>query len=159
MIYFKKIFGVVVLGLFLSACTSTQSEDKASPVTYKIALPPKISQSTSTEFIPYEIATSSTGASNSAENKCLINKGLVKKITRSNGNTYTVCDFGDNKQCELWSLFRNQCPVGGVSITNYQTEAEIFCLVNGGKLELEQELCIVEGNSCSLSDYDEGLCF
>lgn len=48
---------------------------------------------------------------------------------------YGVCLFEDNRQCEEWALLRGQCPVGGLKITGYENEAQIYCAITGGKVE------------------------
>ena len=53
----------------------------------------------------------------------------------SNGGEYGVCFFEDNRQCEEWALFRGACPVGGLKITGYENNAEIFCVITGGEIE------------------------
>lgn len=54
---------------------------------------------------------------------------------RGDGGEYGICLFEDNRQCEEWSLLRGDCPVGGLKIAGYENNAEIFCVITGGKIE------------------------
>jgi putative hemolysin len=71
---------------------------------------------------------------NPASKNC-IKKGGTLEIRKNKMGEYGVCLFEDNRQCEEWTLFRNQCPVGGLKITGYDNEAEIYCVITGGKVE------------------------
>ena len=42
---------------------------------------------------------------------------------------YGVCMFEDNRQCEEWALMHGDCPVGGLKITGYENEAEVYCAI------------------------------
>jgi hypothetical protein len=43
--------------------------------------------------------------------------------TRGDGGQYGVCFFEDNQQCEAWALLCGNCPVGGLNVTSYATDA------------------------------------
>lgn len=81
------------------------------------------------------IATSiiSVYASN-VNNICLDNGGQVINKTNCAGKKYKLCVFTDNRQCTLHALKKGYCPVGGIKITGYDNEAQIYCAVNGGKV-------------------------
>lgn len=71
---------------------------------------------------------------NPASENCIKNGGTLE-IRKNKMGEYGVCLFEDNRQCEEWALFRDQCPVGGLKITGYDNDAEIYCAITGGKVE------------------------
>jgi len=71
---------------------------------------------------------------NPASENCLQVGGQLEIRQNKNGQ-YGVCLFEDNRQCEEWALFRGQCPVGGLKITGYENDAEIYCAITGGQVE------------------------
>jgi hypothetical protein len=109
-----------------------------------------------------------------------INKGGTLLIQKSgNGGEYGICIFEDNRQCEEWALFRGECPVGGVKITGYVTQAAQYCVITGGSYKVssqqdnkyyelifhylvppkEQGTCTFNnGKSCDVWDYFNGKC-
>lgn len=75
-----------------------------------------------------------TGIANPASANCIKQKGTLK-IRDNKMGQYGVCLFEDNRQCEEWALLRGQCPVGGLKITGYDNEAQIYCAITGGNVE------------------------
>jgi hypothetical protein len=71
---------------------------------------------------------------NPASENC-IKLGGILEIRNNDKGQYGVCIFEDNRQCEEWALLRNQCPAGGLKITGYTNDAEIFCAITGGTVE------------------------
>ena len=69
---------------------------------------------------------------NPASQNCEERGGQLTFAQDPNGGTYGVCVFPDGKQCEEWAMFRGECPVGGVDVTGYVTEAARFCAITGG---------------------------
>ena len=78
-----------------------------------------------------------------------------------------VCYFEDNLQCEEWALLRGDCPVGGVKVTGYATEAARYCAITGGTYAAtgkngqadEQGTCtFTTGVRCDAWDYYNGKC-
>jgi len=69
------------------------------------------------------------GSPNPSGVNCLKKGGTLKAK-----NSPTVCYFEDNKQCEVWALFRNECPQGGVKVTGL-TKAARYCVLLGGKYQ------------------------
>ena len=51
------------------------------------------------------------GMPNPASVHCIDQGGISKMEKDALGNTYGVCVFKDNRQCEQWALFRGECPV------------------------------------------------
>jgi len=97
---------------------------------------------------------------------CTDNGGDIIKKTRGDGKEYDICLFEDNRQCELLSLFNNECPVGGFKITGYITEAAAYCAILGGKYsitgstdDIEDGTCtFFSGNICNVWDLYNGKC-
>ena len=110
---------------------------------------------------------SNVGIANPASTNC-INKGGILKIQKGGGGgEYGICVFKDNRQCEEWALFREECPIGGKKITGYVTPAAQFCVITGGSYNVtgqtntdkEQGTCTFNsGNICDVWDYYNGKC-
>ena len=88
---------------------------------------------------------------NPASQNCL-DKGGQLEIKKNKNGEYGICIFEDNYQCEEWALFRGDCPIGGVKITGYNSDQEIYCAISGNIVE--DNKCILKNNSsCSLYDF------
>ena len=93
--------------------------------------------------------------------------GQLSIQKRPDGGEYGVCLFEDNRQCEEWALLRGDCPVGGVVITGYVTQAAQFCAITGGEYKItansntdqEQGTCTLKtGKTCDAAAYFAGTC-
>ena len=73
------------------------------------------------------------GIANPASANCIAKGGKLEMRTNKNGQ-YGVCLFEDNRQCEEWALMNGKCPEGGVKVTGYDTDAEIYCAITGGQV-------------------------
>lgn len=80
------------------------------------------------------VNTTPTTLANPASVNCLQKGGKLEMRANKNGQ-YGVCLFEDNRQCEEWALMRGECPAGGLKITGYDNDAEIYCAITGGKVE------------------------
>lgn len=80
---------------------------------------------------------------------CKENGGTVTVKQRGDGKDYDVCLFEDNRQCEAESLLSGDCPVGGLKVTGYITEAATYCAILGGSYEIIETEDEVEDGSCS----------
>jgi len=78
-----------------------------------------------------------------------------------------VCLFEDNRQCEAWALLRGECPVGGLRVTGYATDAARYCAITGGRYAItarsgaadEEGTCALPGGaSCDSDSYYRGTC-
>lgn len=74
------------------------------------------------------------GLANPASVNCIAKGGTLAMRTNKNGE-YGVCLFEDNRQCEEWAFFRGQCPIGGMKVTGYENDAEVYCAITGGQVE------------------------
>lgn len=105
--------------------------------------------------------TQDTTLANPASSNCTA-KGGTLEIRKSKIGEYGVCFFEDNRQCEEWALLRGECPVGGLKITGYQSEAEIYCAITGGQLEgldTNTPMCKrVDGTLCNAQANFDGEC-
>ncbi len=104
---------------------------------------------------------------NPASVNCEKQGGQLSIQKRPDGGEYGVCLFEDNRQCEEWALMRGDCPVGGVKITGYVTQAAQFCAITGGEYKVtgnsntdqEQGMCTFKsGKTCDAAAYFAGTC-
>ena len=111
--------------------------------------------------------TPEAGLPNPASENCIKQGGTLTIQKRGDGGEYGVCLFEDNRQCEEWALQRGDCPVGGVKITGYTTQAAQYCAITGGEYQIiangntEQEkgTCTFKnGRACDAGDYFAGIC-
>lgn len=97
---------------------------------------------------------------NPASENCISKGGTLSILKRGDGGEYGLCNFEDNMSCEEWALYRNECPVGGVKTTGYDTTDQMYCAWIGGQtLAVENSICTFpDGNSCSTIDLYNGKC-
>lgn len=80
----------------------------------------------------------------SGKNECLSNGGQISTLQTPHGKEYKVCTFEDNRQCDLKALHKKWCKVGGVKITGYDNQEQIYCAINGGKVRAEPDaICVL----------------
>lgn len=89
---------------------------------------------------------------NPASVNCTDQGGKLNIESRPDGAQFGVCYFMDNLQCEEWALFRGECPVGGVKVTGYATEAGRYCAITGGQYTVTEEGPNTEKGNCTLPD-------
>ncbi|MFA5126810.1 MAG: DUF333 domain-containing protein [Patescibacteria group bacterium] len=101
------------------------------------------------------------GTNNPASVNCLQKGGRVEIRQAKNGQ-YGVCLFDDNRQCEEWALLRGECPAGGLKITGYENEAEIYCAITGGEVQgvgTATPMCKrIDGTLCNAQANMDGDC-
>ena len=86
-------------------------------------------------------------------------KTVDKIVNGKNYGQYGICYFDDNRQCEEWALFHGYCPLGGIKITGYDNEAQIYCAIIGGEVDMQNKLCKFNNNAeCDLDDLYIGNC-
>ena len=111
------------------------------------------------EFAP--CPETNTGLANPASANCEAKGGTLELRQNKNGE-YGVCLFEDNRQCEEWALLRGECPVGGLKITGYENEAEVYCAITGGTVEgvgTETPMCKrIDGTYCNAEANLNGDC-
>lgn len=104
---------------------------------------------------------------NPASQHCETQGGELRIETRPDGGQYGVCVFEDNYQCEEWAMMRGDCPVGGVKVTGYITDAGRFCAISGGEYavtgnsgaENEEGTCtFTNGKVCEAAAFYNGTC-
>lgn len=105
--------------------------------------------------------TEQSTLANPASVNCIEKGGTLEMRDNKNGQ-YGVCIFEDNRQCEEWALYRGECPVGGLKITGYQNDAEIYCAITGGQIEglgTSATLCKrIDGTLCAAQANLDGDC-
>jgi hypothetical protein len=108
-----------------------------------------------------DTATDPVGMANPASENC-VQKGGTLEIRTNEKGEYGVCLFEDNRQCEEWALKRGQCPDGGLKITGYDNNAEIYCAITGGQVEgvgTDTPMCKrVDGTYCNTEANLNGDC-
>ncbi len=101
------------------------------------------------------------GMANPASVYCLDNGGTLEMRENKKGQ-YGVCLFEDNRQCEERALMNNDCPVGGVKITGYENDAEVYCAISWGELSwvgTPTPMCKrVDGTRCNAQANMDGDC-
>ncbi len=102
---------------------------------------------------------------NPASTYCIEKGGKLVIQQRGDGGEYGICVFLDNRQCEEWALFRGNCPVGGVKVTGYTSQAQIYCAIQGGRtiavepaLEKTTPCVLPDGSQCMLTAFFDGHC-
>lgn len=104
---------------------------------------------------------------NPASQSCIVQGGTLEIRQRPDGGQFGVCLFEDNRQCEEWALLRGDCPVGGLKITGYITDAAQYCAITGGTYTItgagnsdkEQGTCTFKsGETCDAWEYFQGTC-
>ncbi|MDD4358687.1 MAG: DUF333 domain-containing protein [Candidatus Pacebacteria bacterium] len=108
--------------------------------------------------IAHEGECGNTQLANPASTYCIENGGELKMKEGPLGQ-YGVCVFEDNKECEEWAMFNNECEVGGVNITGYDTEEQVYCTISGGQVDMLNHACVLSsGEACDLIDYYNNDC-
>lgn len=109
-----------------------------------------------------------TETANPASENCVKSGGTLEVRKNGAGDTYGVCLFEDNHQCEEWSLLQGHCPSGGLRVTGYITDASRYCALRGGKYiitayatatERERGTCTLPNDkTCDVYDLWNGTC-
>ncbi len=146
----KIIFLFVCLTLILSGCIQKKAEQKQEDTNKEPAQEQtqKLGQ---------------TGMANPASVYCQESGGQLtiknKKVGEEDYGQYGICLFDDNRQCEEWALFHGYCPKGGLKITGYDSEEQIYCAIIGGQVEMEKNLCAFNnGAECNIDELYIGVC-
>lgn len=153
----KKTFLIlgVIMVVVLAGCESlpvNQSVDTPEPANTNTAEAPVVDEPEAEEPV---------GIANPASENCVEKGGTIEMRENKKGQ-YGVCVFEDNRQCEEWALFRDQCPVGGVKITGYDSDAQIFCAITGGEvqdMDTDTPMCKrIDGTLCNAQSNLDGDC-
>jgi ABC-type amino acid transport substrate-binding protein/putative hemolysin len=98
--------------------------------------------------------------SDPCEQNCRDQGGQPGTAQRGDGNEYQVCYFEDNRQCEACAMLSGECPVGGVKVTGYPSDAAVYCAITGGQYDYDSNNCnFSNGESCIAEDYYNGACW
>ncbi len=95
-----------------------------------------------------------------AYSKCIQNGGFVTTARRPNNGFYNICNFADDMNCELYSLYNGQCPIGGVKTVGYSTTDQVFCALRGGTPQGSKngQCKMPDGKICSTASVYNGTC-
>jgi hypothetical protein len=66
--------------------------------------------------------------------------------------------FEDGLQCESCAMMYGACPVGGIKVTGYDSDAARYCAITGGQYNYDQDTCTINGQECGAEDYYNGQC-
>lgn len=144
----KRFLGLfIVLSLFVVGCDNSNSDANDSTKDSEVAI------------------------ANPASENCVSEGGQTKNmdvlIDGEKFGQYGVCEFDEGRMCEEWAMMNGDCPVGGVKLTGYVTEAARYCAMTGGEYEVtgmsgetyEQGTCTGKnGTQCEVWDYYRGAC-
>jgi ABC-type amino acid transport substrate-binding protein/putative hemolysin len=98
--------------------------------------------------------------SNPCEQNCRDQGGQVRETQRGDGQDYKICYFDDNRQCEACAMLSGACPVGGIKVTGYPSDAAVYCAITGGKYDFDKNNCkFSNGETCIADDYYNGACW
>lgn len=138
----KSIFILGILVIFLTGCQIIPAKQAAVPVNEPIE-------------------TQNANLANPASVNCT-DKGGKLEIRKNKKGEYGVCLFEDNRQCEEWALLRGECPLGGIKITGYDNDAEIYCAITGGQVQgvgTQAPMCQrIDGTWCNAQANFDGDC-
>jgi hypothetical protein len=151
----KKTFLILgtslAMAIVLSGCQNSSSSVSTKAPETKT---PQISENKT-------VTGQTTGLANPASTNCIEKGGKLEMRQNKNGE-YGVCLFEDNRQCEEWAFFRGQCPAGGIKITGYDNDAEIYCAITGGEMNgvgTETPMCKrIDGTLCNAQSNLDGEC-
>jgi putative hemolysin len=114
------------------------------------------------------VAQAQPKLANPASVNCEEKGGRVVIETDGGGGQYGVCLFEDNRQCEEWALLHRECPVGGIKVTGYVTQAARYCAIRGGAYTVtkqatsdspeEGDCQLADGTICAASAFYDGTC-
>jgi putative hemolysin len=105
-----------------------------------------------------ECPNTNTQIANPASVNCT-DQGGTLEIKDGPAGEYGICYFEDNRQCEEWALFNGNCPVGGMKITGYDNDAQIYCAIRGGQVDMDANTCTLPDETvCDIDAYYNGNC-
>ena len=116
---------------------------------------------------PTSPSVTAANLANPASENCMAAGGKWSIENRAGGGQFGICLFEDNRQCEEWAMLRGDCPVGGVKITGYVTDAGRYCAISGGTYAItgssgtsdEQGTCTLnDGTQCDAWDFYNATC-
>ncbi len=138
----KKLIVIVVM-ILISACTATKES-----FTHADGKPVKIA--------------------NPASEYCVKKGGRLVSKKNGAGSVYGVCFFKNNFMCEEWAMFRGDCPMGGVKLSDNLRDEVHYCVISGGKYQVivsetqtehEQGNCLLpSGKICNALSLFNGKC-
>lgn len=97
---------------------------------------------------------------NPASKNCTAKGGTLKIQKRGDGGEYGLCYFEENRACEEWALYNDDCPLGGRKTTGYNTIDQKYCVWNGGETfaRSNSQCTFATGKMCSTLDFYNGIC-
>lgn len=130
----KFSFLLIISGVILLGCNQTKP---AKPIDQITSVNTNDNSDVINNIKINPPGETTTGISNPASSNCLQKGGKLEienKVYRDKDfGQIGICYFEDNRQCEEWALFRGDCPLGGLKVTGYITQAARFCAITGGE--------------------------
>lgn len=149
-IVFLSSLIILGVGFFLG-----KTHDTVSHLT-----PTVFPDSTSTESEINQTPTTVASLPNPASAFCVKQGGTLSIKTRGDGGQYGLCEFEDGYACEEWAMYRDECPVGGVRTTGFDTVQQKYCAWSGGSTLAEKRATCTfpDGTVCSDEAFYNGTC-
>jgi putative hemolysin len=101
---------------------------------------------------------SRTTIGNPASQNCIDKGGRLTIEENAANDEYGVCHFSENRQCEEWTMFRGTCPIGGITVTGYSTDAARYCVIRGGRHQNRRTCFLPDGRVCNAQKLYSGEC-
>jgi putative hemolysin len=132
----KKQFLTILFLLLLTSCTEFTSGSETS-----------------------SMASDDTQANmpNPAAVYCEDNGGTIEIRKDEAGNEYGFCLFPDGSECDTWAYFRSECSPGDslADNANLANPASVYCVDQGGTLEIRKDETGNEAGFCLFPDGSE----
>lgn len=85
--------------------------------------------------------------------------GYVVTKNRGDEKEYSVCVWKNENQCDLNRYERRMCPRGGYDVSDLDSEAEIYAVINGANFYEDNTFYVSpEHNNCVVDNYFNGKC-
>jgi len=163
-IYISLVFLIAILAYLVYYFTNSNQEEIVSCISNNTPVCGinNITYEDNCSIEAAQVEVSHEGAcqikiANPASEYCISVGGTLEEQLKENGN-YSICYFEDNRQCEEWALFYENCPVGGLKVTGYDNREQVYCAITGGEVSMQDDSCTFNGKVCSLEDYYNGDC-
>ncbi|MBW7955343.1 DUF333 domain-containing protein [Patescibacteria group bacterium] len=152
LLLFGGLFVIIILVIFAAYLDLRKAHLRRSPAPAEFQDQTLLSASPSPDAV--------VGLANPASQNCVAKGGSTVIQKRGDGGEYGLCMFEDGYACEEWALMNNDCPVGGVRTTGFDTIAQKYCAWLGGQTLAEAyAVCTFDdGSTCDDEALYEGKC-
>jgi len=109
-----------------------------------------------------EVASETQSKITTKKEICANLKGTIKKETRGNGQEYKVCEWKQNKICELESLKKELCTPETINLSQKEKPEQRYCIIRGGKYSETKtgkgKCTLPNEKMCAAQDFFNGNC-